>query len=286
MDIASLEIQIARSENLPVLPQIVGAVLKLADDPNASSRAMERLVERDPAITAKILRVSNSSYYGLNQVTSIARAISLLGMNSVRSLVIGVAYQQVINSRQQARHFDKLEFWRHSLATATAARIVGRMKNPANTEELYGAAMMHDIGILVMDRFCSAELDQALITATSEGIQMHEAEQLVLGFDHAMVGGMLATKWGLSPLMTNAIRYHHDVTGDADTFETTCLIAAANGIAYRCGFRNNTATCEPSIPGEVLEALNMSEEQLAVIQTVVMGEVEKAETAFSIKSAA
>src|SRR5271157_330857 len=100
---------LARSENLPVLPQVVSSVLRLADDPDASPKEMERIIERDPGITAKILRVANSAYYGMSQVPTIGRALTALGMNNVRSLVVGVAYQQVISGREMAAHFSKLE---------------------------------------------------------------------------------------------------------------------------------------------------------------------------------
>src|SRR5262249_24324776 len=153
---------ISRSENLPVLPQIVSQVLKLADDVEASPKDMERIIERDPAITAKLLRVANSSYYGLHQVSSTGRAISMLGMNAVRSLVVGVAYQQIIAGRTQASHFNKLEYWRHSLGVATAARILAKLKAPMLSEEMYVAGMMHDVGLLVLDRFQPMELDKAV----------------------------------------------------------------------------------------------------------------------------
>ncbi|MBC8065896.1 MAG: HDOD domain-containing protein, partial [Chlorobia bacterium] len=137
VNLQSLEIKIARSENLPVLPQIVSQIMKLADDPDASPKEMEQIIERDPAVTAKILRVANSSYYGVNNIPSIARAISMLGMNTIRSLIIGVAYQQIISGRTFASHFNKLEFWRHSLGVGTGSRILSKIKIPLSAEELY-----------------------------------------------------------------------------------------------------------------------------------------------------
>ncbi|HZH98943.1 MAG TPA: HDOD domain-containing protein, partial [Fimbriimonadaceae bacterium] len=239
MDLDSLAIKVSRSENLPVLPQIVSSVMKLADDPDASARSMERIIERDPAIAAKILRVANSSLYGVSQIPSIARAISVLGLNSIRSLVIGVAYQQIIAGREQAKSFNKLDFWKHSLAVATAARIIAKIKLPAKAEELYLAGMMHDVGMLVLDRFCPNEFDQALQYARQERIPIYQAERRLFGFDHADVGGLLAEKWGLTPLMTGAVRYHHSVIQDGNHGETTAMVAAANYLASAAGMPNN-----------------------------------------------
>lgn len=282
VDLRSLEIKVARSENLPVLPQIVSQVLKLVDDPDASPKQLESIIERDPAITAKILRVANSSYYGLNQVNSIARAISVLGMNQIRSLVISVAYQQVIGGRNQSQLFSKLEFWKHSLATATAARILGKMRNPLKSEELYGAGMMHDVGLLVMDRFCPELLDQAIKYASDTGMKLHEAEQFLFGFDHAQVGGILADKWQLEGMMKAAIVYHHDPDMDDEFQDLTYFIVAANAMAHQCGFKNNAPRSCAEVPPRAIEVLGMPEEQLEVIKSVVANEIQKAQSAFQI----
>lgn len=282
MDLRSLEIKIARSENLPVLPQIVSQVLKLADDPDASPKEMERIIERDPAVTAKILRVANSSYYGLNQVPSIGRAISMLGMNTIRSLVVGVAYQQIISGRAIASNFNKLEFWRHSLAVGTGARIISKLKMPMKSEEMYVAGMMHDVGLLAMDRFHPLELDKAIQYAVSEEMPLHQSEQLNFGFDHAQLGAMLADKWGLSPIVVDAVRYHHDHEMDDQNQSTTVIIVLANKLAHQCGLTNNIPNQPCDIEDTLLEAVGIPKEQLDVIKNVVVQELARAEEAFQI----
>lgn len=284
MDLGTLELKIARSENLPVLPQVVSSVLKLADDPDASPRAMERIVERDPAITAKILRVANSPFYGGNKISSIGRAISMLGLNSVRSLVVGVAYQQVMSGKPTSVKFNKLEFWRHSLATATAARIIGKLRMPNKSEELFGAAMLHDVGFLVMDKFAPALLDECIKVSQRDGIPMYKAEQAVCSFDHTQLGELLAIRWGMSDIIRAAIRYHHEPFKDANFEETTSIIAAANALAYDIGCTNHTqvAGCMMSSE-ELLDMVGVPEGQISAIRGVVVAEVARAEEAFMIK---
>jgi HD-like signal output (HDOD) protein len=282
MNLSSLAIKVARSENLPVLPQIVSTVLRIADDPNTSAKALERVIERDPAILAKILRVANSAYYGLNHVPSIGRAIGVLGMNTVRSLVLGIAYHQAMSGRTQSQHFSKIDFWRHSLAVAVTARIMGKLKSPAKAEELYGAGMMHDVGILVMDRFCPAELDDAVNFAREQHIPLHEAEQRLYGFDHCDVGALLGEKWGLTPIMTNAIKFHHAVEKDEEHQETTAFIAVANALAHQAGFHNNAVPLKPQLDPLALMVVDLPQEQLEIIANVVAQEVAKAQEAFQI----
>lgn len=283
MDVHELEIKIARSENLPVLPQIVSTVLKMADDPNSSPKVMERIIERDPAITAKILRVANSAYYGLNQVPSIGRAISILGLNTIRSLVIGVAYQQIISGKIQSARFSKLEFWQHSLAVAIGARILAKLKLPLKAEELYCAGMMHDVGLLVMDRFCPIELDASLQLAADRELELQVAERQILQFDHAEVGGLLAERWGLSPLMIGAIANQYRMSEDDPFFQATCFVSAANTLAHQCGYLNNAPSSSKEFHEGAAKAIGLPEPQLEVIRTVMMQEVQKAEEAFQIK---
>lgn len=281
VELSSLEIRMARSENLPVLPQAVGAVLKLADDPNANQKDLEKAFEKDPAITAKILKVANSSFYGGVKVPSIGRAISFLGATTIRSLVVGIAFQQVSTSKSSVMMFDKEDFWRHSLAVAVACRILGKLKAPARSEELYCTGMLHDIGILVLDRFVPDMLDEAMRNAKQFGLQLHEAEEKVLGYNHAQVGGLLATRWGLSDVMARGIEYHHNPTKDDKCYETTSLVAAANILAYDAGYGNQGQTLRPE-DRAILDELNLPEDQVPVVMQVIQTEVSKTCEAFSI----
>jgi HD-like signal output (HDOD) protein len=282
VDLRSLEIRIERSENLPVLPQVVSEVLKLADDPEASPKQMERIIERDTAITAKILRVANSSYYGMNQVPSIGRAISMLGMNNVRSLVVGIAYQQLMSGRPSASKFNKVEYWRHSLGTAICARILAKLKLPIKSEELYVACMMLDIGLLVIDRFQPLELDKAISFAINEDMKLHEAELLMYGFDHSHVGAMLAKQWGLTDLIVDAVKYHHQPEMDENHQQYTALISLADQLAHACGLHNNVVWSNLEIDESVLEMVGIHTAQLEVVKTVVQQEILRAEEAFCI----
>ncbi len=243
---------------------------------------MEKVIERDPAITAKVLRVANSAYYGSQNVSTVGRAIAFLGMNAIRSLVVGVAFQQMVSGRQQSQRFVKVEYWRHCLAAATAGRILGRIRLPSKAEELYCAGMMHDVGMLVLERFMPSDFDIVLEMAATKLIPLHEAETEVLGFNHAEVGALLARKWNLAPLVHNALRYHHEPVMDGDYYETTCYISAANVLAHQCGFTNNQFVGGLEVDAEVAQAIGLPTEQFGAIRDVMVGEVLKAQDAFQI----
>ncbi len=282
VDLRSLEIKVSRSENLPVLPQVVNQVLTLADDVNASSRSMEKLIECDAAIAAKILRVASSAFYGAAAVPTIGRAISILGMNTIRALVVGIAYQQVVAGRSVSTSFSKLDFWRHCMAAATASRILGKMLMPGKAEDLYCAGMLHDVGLLVLDRFAPSELDAAIQASLEDRIPLFMAEDHLYGLNHAVVGEILANKWNLSPLVHAAIRYHHDVCEDDEHHVTTCIVAASDYLAHKVGYGNPLNAPLFDLDEVVVAALNLPEGQLDVIASVLGPEVEKQEKAFGI----
>lgn len=283
-DASSLIIKIARSENLPVLPQVASAILKLADDPNATSRDVERLIESDPAIMAKILRVANSAQYNAGaQITSIGRALSLLGLNTVKSLVVSLAYQQMIGGRKGAAKFDRMEFWKHSLAVATGARVIALLKVPDKVEELFMCGLMHDVGILVMDRFAPDPFDQAIENARNSSIRLCDAEQRLLGFDHTAVGAILAERWGLTGTLRQAIVYHHKPMHRDAGDEASCVIHIADAIAHQGGFENTTPGVEYEVDEGALDILGMPPEQLDAIRLATLNEVIKVQQSFQIR---
>ncbi len=285
MDFESLALRVRRNENLPVLPQVATAVLKLVDDPRSSAKDLERAIERDMALATKVLRVANSSYYGTANVNSISRAVSVLGLNTVRSLVVSIAYQQMVSGRTQSALFQRTNFWSHSLGVGITSRVVCKMLMPQKSEEMYLAGIMHDVGMLVLDRFIPADFDRAIKLCKESRIPMHEAENEVLGFNHAQVGGLLAEQWGLSKAISNAITFHHTPEEDDQTQDLTCMIALANTLAHQAGLQNHYTGVQ-ELNDYALTALSLTPEQLDVIGVVMVQEVMKAQQAFQIQIAA
>jgi len=286
VDLNTLGLKIARSENLPVLNNVVTQVLKTADDPSASARSLERIIERDPALTAKILRVANSSFYGQTNVNSIARAISVLGMNTIRSLVVGVAYQQILATHSNAAAFNRLAFWKNSLATAVAARIIMKLKQPLKSEEMYVAGMMAGVGVLVLDKFLPQKLDLALKTAAERNIPLHIAEREVLGYDHGDIGALLAEKSRLSESIISGIRYANSPFDDRKNFLVAGSVAAALAIAGKIGYTPDGRPATEELDLELFAALEIAEGQIEPIASVVEGEVQRSSEAFGVQAAA
>lgn len=281
-----MSLRISRSENLPVLPTVVIQILRLFEDPLVSPRSLERIIEQDAALSAKILRVAGSSMYGARSATSVNRALSVLGINTLRSISISLAYQQILTVKKVGAQFDRIAFWRHCLAVGIGARAIARLTNPSVMEELYVAGLMHDIGVLALDRFVPAGLTTAIKKANMHGLSLDEAEREVLGYSHSEAGCLLAENWKLSPLIVAAIRHHHTPEQSGIHKETTNIIAAANCLAYKANY--------PAMPGIVggregeplLTQLGLSEEQIEQVLTSISVEVDQADSVYGGQRAA
>lgn len=278
-----MRIRVQRSENLPTLPEVVTKVLKLVENPDANLKELEKAVESDSALTAKILKVANSPFYGGASVATASRAISVIGMSAMRTLVVSLSYRQMIGNATTTEAFDKLEYWKHSLATATAAKVLAKLKVPAKAEEVYVAGMMHDVGMLVLDRFMPMAFDQVITMARDTGVPLHLAEQEEWEWDHATVGALLAERWGISKMVRHAIEFHHCPEDDGDYYDTTVLISAADVLAHQAGMTNNQPGLDAQMPPPIAAHLALPDEQYAAIREVVTQEVERAQALFGME---
>lgn len=247
---------------------------------------LETILERDASIAGKILRVANSAAYSSQPIASVGRAVTMLGLNTVRSLVVSIGFQNFSSGRSRSQNFSKVEFWKHSLAVALSARVLARMKAPALAEEAYTAGLMHDMGLMIIDRFCPAELDRAITGAQEQGEPLSQVLEKVVGFHEAQVSAMMAERFRLSERIRHAIEFHLNPIADDKHQEASMLVSAANTLAHQCGYENQAPGVEMPLDPMAQAFLGMPEEQLGVIKTVIQAEVAKNEAAFNLSAAA
>ncbi|MES1228138.1 MAG: HDOD domain-containing protein [Armatimonadota bacterium] len=269
----------SRSENLPVIPQSLSAIIQMSES-DFSMRSIEKVLERDPSVSTKILKVANSTYYGAGSVQSIGRAIQVLGSSGIKSVVTSLAMQSIVAGNSYCSRFNRVDYWKHSLATAVCCRILGRLKMPQKAEELYAAGLMHDVGLIIMDRFMPGELDVCLEESAISGLPLHYVEQERLGYSHADVGAALTEKWKFSPLIVSAIKNHHQQELDAESFKATMAVHLADSFAHEAGYDNSQIAGLHNIDDYFLTKMEISEENAKVIEQVTVVEVERATEAF------
>jgi len=201
--------KIATASDLPSLPDIVLRLSRMVADRNTSAADIARVVQYDPAISGRILRLANSAAFGgAVRIASIPQAVMRVGFKGMRDLVLSLAVIRAFGRGQRIHHG---RFWRHSLAVGFAAQIVERhaAKIPEPSDEAFTAGLLHDLGVLIMDWYASEPYSKVVAYAHHESKDLVEVEQEVLGIDHAEGGGHLLAHWNVPAPIAEAARYHH-----------------------------------------------------------------------------
>jgi len=222
----------ARLESLPPLPELYARLCdELASD-DASIDRVGALIERDLAMTAKILQVVNSAFFGLRrQVSSPAEAAALLGLEIIEGMVLGGGVFASFETRVEG--FSQGALWHHSLAVGAVARAIARHERAPATVVgcAYQAALLHDVGKLVLAANLPADYARACALVREGGRGAQEAEIEVFGHGHAEVGAYLLGLWGLPDAVVSAVAYHHRPE-DGEALEAAALVRAANRIVH------------------------------------------------------
>lgn len=193
--------------DLPTLPLIAQKILCFADDDETGAAKLARIISSDPALSAKVLRLANSAYYGHRaKVSTIQHAIVVIGLNMLRQLSFGVI---VFNTIKLDRSSHK-EFWKHSMKTGTAASIIAQRAHLQSAEVCFMGGLLHDIGRLILETHLPEECKEVRRVAESENLPLFLAERQTLETDHAEVGAWVAQRWQLPAQLVAAIAHHHD----------------------------------------------------------------------------
>jgi HD-like signal output (HDOD) protein len=201
---------IARIDDLPTLPRTVLKITELVNDPKSSAKDLSRIITDDQVLTARLLKLVNSSFYGFPQrISTITNAIVLLGFDAIRNLLLTTSVFDLFAGRQKKIKQDQEKFWDHSLGCAVGAKVIGDFLRHDKIEELFVSGLLHDIGKIVEMLFLPDEFAKIAAVVSRENILMITAENQVLGFDHAEIGKLLAEKWNLPIKLEQVIAHHH-----------------------------------------------------------------------------
>ncbi len=220
-------------ERMPAFPKSVQKILELTRNINCLPKELVAVIEKDPVMTVKILKVINSAYYSLpNKITSVGQSVVYLGINTIKNLALGFAAVGIL-PRLNSAGFDIQRYLLHSLIVASIARQLATLKAKGEVDpgDCYIAGLLHDFGKVVFAQFMAAEFRNAMTRAAEQGIPLHEAELQDVGADHALVGAMLAKRWQFPDELVNCIRDHHNL--DAEPSAMGDCLRTANQIARR-----------------------------------------------------
>jgi putative nucleotidyltransferase with HDIG domain len=243
---------------LPTLPGIVSKLNSLAENDKSSIQEMARLVSSDQVLSARILRLANSPSYGFYRVATISNAMILLGVDVVKSLVLSSSIFEIMEK-------SALGLWEHSLGAGVAANIIAKRLHLPECEEISTAALLHDIGKVIIHLKLEDSYADILTMTTEKEIPMHEAERALTGTDHAEVGGWLAKNWFLPEKLAVPIASHHDVESTVAHQAKTAVVHLADILIKAGGFGFSGDECVPLIQPTAWKRLGMTEALLAEI---------------------
>lgn len=261
------------------LPEIYLRLQQVIDDPMHTREQVADIVAYDPSLSARVLRIANSSYYSFpREIETVAAAVGIIGELDLRNLVLATSVVGSMNTLDYTGvNID--EFWLHSLRCGIYARIIADHSGGCNPEMLFLAGILHDLGILVI-----YQQDAALAEAIAHQVEAQhqlrdQAEREVLGFDHAEVGGLLIEAWGLAPELAELASCHHQYQLARLQPRAACLLALANLLAGSTDAGN--ALSDPRV-GPLLarleigsntasEAIALGDQQCTEVKTSILG---------------
>ena len=223
------------TKSFPDMPGTALKLLAMIDDPAMRVSQIEKILRQDPGLTANVLRLANSAYFGIpSKVGSIRQAVILLGLKRLIQMVIAACLSAVMDKPVPGYDLPPGELWRHSIAVSVAAEgLVKELKVNAG-EEIFTAALLHDVGKLVLGEFVKEDFKQ-IETAVSEGIAFETAETIVLGTNHADTGAQILTNWSLPAEIVNAVRWHHAPENADQNSMMLDIVHVANFISMMIG---------------------------------------------------
>ncbi len=258
-----------RTLDLPTIPEVLTKLNDVIASDQSTADDVADVISKDPAVSANLLRIVNSAYYGLQvRVSSISLAVSVLGFSMTKKIALKAAvFSQFAkkDSSTDSEFFDPTGFWRHSIFTGVAARVLGTESSKLsghNAEDLYICGLLHDIGKIILAESVAKEFGEVLTTSHKTNRTQVEVECDVFGFTHADVGSVLAIKWFLPEDLTIAIRYHHNPTDDPFHRSLSSLIHLADHLAWSAGHPSTQKLPQPELNHEVYDQIGIDPQQV------------------------
>ncbi|MFH7319360.1 HDOD domain-containing protein [Desulfurivibrio sp. D14AmB] len=266
---------------LPTLPVVALKLLKLTSDVQSSSQDLARVVETDPALTAKVLRIINSAAYALpRKISSVQQAVVLLGFSTIRTLALEVTlFEQLVPARHGLA-FDRIFFWRHCLSVAGLSMAFAESLGHPEPQEVYVAGLLHDIGKIILDVYGRISYREFLNNISrSEGLLVEE-ERTLIGLSHDEVGAFFCAEWDIPQGIILAIRFHHQRFGHlnlpADQALLVASVALANFITWTQGNGSVNLLGHPILQPEVEEIIDLERVNLQAMIRRMEQEVKSA----------
>ncbi|HEB57493.1 MAG TPA: HDOD domain-containing protein [Gammaproteobacteria bacterium] len=212
------------------LPEVCLRVNEMMEDPSTSAKALGQVISRDTGLTARLLKIVNSSFYGFpSKIETVSRAVTVIGLRELRGLVLAASAVETF-SKIPTEVLNRVHFWRHSVYCGVVAQLIAEECKVLHSERLFVAGLLHDIGKLIIAHRLPEQMKIIKERVATEQRFDYEIEQQELGFDHADVGGALLREWKMPPTLCDAVYFHHHPADASESLMDAAMIHLANSI--------------------------------------------------------
>lgn len=266
---------IKKIDSLKPVPQVANKVMSIARDPNSSMSDLSKVIVYDAAVTANLLKVANSAYFGMSgKVNSVHQAIVYMGMSQVIDLVTLASSSEDLKSAQEGYDLDAGELWKYSISSALIARDLAEKKRAQDSNLIFTAALLKDIGKVILSQHVGDSYEKINTLVAEEGFSFREAEKEVIGIDHAELGGMVAETWKFSQKMVEIIRNHHHPDESLESYLETAIVYLADTLCLMMGIGGGSDGLAYRFHQDVVKYLGLTERDF---QEIMAGFGEKLE---------
>ncbi len=249
------------------LPEVCLRVNEMMEDPATSARTLGEVISRDTGLTARLLKIVNSSFYGFpSKIETVSRAVTVIGLRELRGLVLAASAVETF-SKIPTEVLNRVHFWRHSVYCGVVAQLVAEECKVLHSERLFVAGLLHDIGKLIIAHRLPEQMKIIKERVAAEQHFDYEIEQEELGFDHADVGGALLREWKMPPTLCDAVDYHHRPGDAEESLMDAAMVHLANSITGMAeeGLDVDIETMIQPVDGQIWEILGAD---VSIIETV------------------
>ena len=258
-----LENRLRKVVDLPTLSIVANNIVQIMQNTKSSAVQVGRAISQDPALVSRILRIANSTFYGFPRaITTIPHAVVILGFTNIRNLVLTSSILAIFPSKEGDGYFDREGFWKHSLACGVTSKLIAKRLGIKNLEEVFIWGLLHDLGKLVLDAYFNEDFTRVVDLVNENEMLIIDAEQQLLGFDHAAVGGIVADKWSLPPALIKVIRFHHNPPQANESMRIVSIVHLADVLCRAIGMGNGGDRKVPCVNEDSWKLLGINRQMI------------------------
>ncbi|MFC1573685.1 HDOD domain-containing protein [Candidatus Latescibacterota bacterium] len=276
-DLSELVQEVNKSD-ISSIKQIIIPLIQVINDPKSSAVELQDIIVKDPPLSAKLLKISNSAYYGFRRkISKILEAIVCIGFDKVKELALRQKVCELFKNCESFKGFSRVALWEHSLAVALCGKYIYMREFKEQGEIIYSAGLLQNIGIIIEDQFLQKDFESILTDAYNEDKNLYELERNRLGFDHADIGRAVSDNWNFPDELVLAIANHHNPVASENGYKRiimTSFIADYICQRYELGY------CDAPYKNEALylkclDELSIEKEAMELIIEDVQEEISK-----------